>query len=142
MVRVLVKTNLLERIMYLQKKNKIFPLKNRNYQQFRIDPIDSGNIEFIIHDIRLIDISQGKVLHDFDKEKFTINQLIVDKSKDLKLIGKETTDPQIYLNSENIEVINSITNLEKSKVFYGKVIIFIFYLFWLSTFSRIVKKSN
>jgi len=118
---------------YLASENKqsiYFPLKNRNYQQFRIDPIDSGNTELIIHDIKLIDISQGKVLHDFDKEKFTINQLIVDKSKDLKLIGKETTDPQIYLNAENIEIINNITNLEKVKFFTAKLLfLFLFILF-------------
>lgn len=125
-----------------EKKQSIyFPLKNRNYQQFRIDPIDSGNTEFIIHDIKLIDILQGKVLHDFDKEKFTINQLIVDKSQDLKLIGKETTDPQIYLNAKNIEVIDNITNLEKIKFFISKFLFLFLCIGLIYCFTELFKKA-
>jgi hypothetical protein len=124
-----------------RKQSIYFPLKNRNYKQFRIDPIDSGNIEFIIHDIRLIDISQGKVLYDFDKEKFTINQLIVDKSKDLKLIGKETTDPQIYLNTRNIEVINNMTKFEKIKFFISKFSFLFLFIISVYYLVKILKKA-
>jgi hypothetical protein len=124
-----------------RKQNIYFPLKNRNYQQFRIDPIDSGNTEFIIHDIKLIDISQGKVLHDFDKEKFTSNQLIVDKSQDLKLIGKETTDPQIYLNAKNIEVIDNITNLEKIKFFISKFLFLFLFIGLIYCFIELLKQA-
>lgn len=119
----------LRKIYSASKNEQIihFPIKKGNYKEFRIDPIDSGNIELVIHDTKLIDISQGKILYDFNKDEFIVNELSLDKTKDFRLTANETLDPQIYLNIKNIEVISNITNLEKIKFFISKFLfIFVF----------------
>jgi len=134
---------------YISSQNKqtvCFPLKVKNYQQFRIDPIDSGNISFIIHDVKLVDVFTGKILHNFNKEKFTTSQLTIDKSKNFQLIGNQTKDPQIYLNAGDIEITNNITKAEKIKFFIAKLLflfLFILILYYLvSSLQKAIEYKN